>query len=299
MSVNLVTLRMAFLAVLPIPLLHIGAPQSFATKPLLRSALSGESYDLVVASQNPRTGGQEQITLRAHGQSAGMDLRLDILESSGPATPGSPAKGNFILIKGGGSKVLLVDPAKKIFYDIDPKKLTTAMGVALRKLPGVTFEVGDFRFDAEKVGPGELIEGYPTEHWRTTQKLAVKMEMLGETMTMVQEGTSDYYFAPSLKLGVTPDAIQRNGAAAIANVPGFDTPALRKKLAEFQAKLPTAPALRVVTQMKMSMGGQETPMMTRSELKNLHPANVPQSAFQIPADYKLTELPGLNKMDEM
>lgn len=258
----------------------------------------GMSYEFVMKSQSKATGNKETVTLHGRGTYAGDDAKLEILDASantgGEETFGG--KGTYFIVKDGGKEMLLVDPTQKSYMKWDIANMFAGMSKVINAVGGlVKMQISDVKIDAQDLGAGESVQGYPTRHIRMVQNYTVSASMLGRSSKSRSETTTDYYFAPSLRIA-NPFVSNSQQMAMMSQFDMFKNPDYQSQLAAANAKLPkTGVPLRTVTKTVTTdeKGKQET-SITTMEMVNFKATSVPASVFAIPSDYKMIEMPALN-----
>ncbi|MEO8193333.1 MAG: hypothetical protein ABI681_05745 [Gemmatimonadales bacterium] len=258
----------------------------------------GMSYEFVMKSQSKQTGNKETVTLRGRGTYAGDDAKLEILDASANAG-GSEAfggKGSYFIVKDGGREMLLVDPKEKQYMKWDIANMFAGMSKVLNAVGGlVKLQISDIKIDAQDLGAGESVQGYPTRHIRMVQNYTMTAKVFGRSNTSRSESTTDYYFAPSLRIA-NPFVSNSQQMAMMSQFDMFNNPDYKSQMAAAHAKLPkTGVPLKTVTTTVTTdeKGKQETSVATM-EMVNFQRANVPASVFAVPSDYKMIEMPDLN-----
>lgn len=263
-----------------------------------RPVADGMTYEFVMKSTSKQTGNKETVTLRGRGTYAGDDAKLEILDASATAG-GSEAyggKGSYFIVKDGGKEMLLVDPNNKQYMKWDLATMFAGLGKVMNAVGGlVKMQMSDIRIETQDLGAGETIQGYPTRHVRMVQNYTMSASMFGRSSKSRSETTTDYYFAPSLRIA-NPFVMNSQSMAMMSQMDMFNNPDYKNQLATANAKLPkTGVPLRTVTTVVTTdeKGKQET-MVSIMEMVNFKATNIPSSAFAIPSDYKMVEMPSIS-----
>lgn len=276
--------RLAIVAALPVLL---------AAKPLAAPIAGGTTYDFVVRSQ--MGGNKESVMMRGRGTFAGNDGRIEIVEAS--SASGSEvfgAKGSYFLVLEGGKKMLLVDPTKKQYMAWDMASMLGAMSKMVNALGGlVKMEISDIKIDAQNLGAGETIQGYPTAHYRMVENYTVSAKIFGRSSKNRSETTTDYYFAPALKNLANP--FVQSGRAMAQSFDMFNNPEYKSQMSAAQAKMQYGvPVKTVIKTVSTDEKGKQTVSLVTSEMVNFKNIDVPKSTFAIPEGYAMVEMPKLN-----
>ena len=276
--------RLAIVAALPVLL---------AAKPLAAPMAGGTTYDFIVRSQMGDK--KESVMMRGRGTFAGTDGRIEIIEAS--SASGSEvfgAKGSYFLVLDGGKKMLLVDPTKKQYMAWDMASMLGAMSTVLNALGGlVKMEISDIKIDAQNLGAGETIQGYPTAHYRMVENYTMSTKIFGKSSKNRSETTTDYYFAPALKNLANP--FVQSGRAMAQSFDMFNNPEYKSQMAAAQAKVQFGVPLKtVVKTVSTDEKGKQTTSLVTSEMVNFKNVDVPKSTFAIPDGYAMIEMPKVN-----
>ena len=273
---------------------------SAAVLPLLFAAAvpvtDGMSYEFVMKSTT-KEGAKETVTLRGRGTYAGDDSKLEILDASGAG--GSDMygkKGSYFIVKDGGKEMLLVDPNSKEYMKWDIGAMMAGMSKVVNAVGGfVKLQISDVKIDAQDMGAGEAVQGYPTRHIRMVQNYTVSASMFGKKSNSRTETTTDYYFAPTLKIA-NPFVANSQQMAMMSQFDMFKNADYQSQYAAANAKLPkNGVPLRTVTKtVTTDEKGKSETATTIMEMVNFKSANIPASAFAVPSDYKMVEMPNFN-----
>ena len=255
----------------------------------------GMTYEFVMKTTSKQTGNKEQITMRGRGTYAGDDAKLEILEAAA-SSGGNEAfggKGTYFIVKNGGAEMLLVNPAEKTYTKWDMANMMAGLSKMMGAMGGlVKMQMSDVKIDAHDMGAGETIQGYPTRHMQMVQSYTMSVSMFGRTNKNSMVSTTDYYFSPSLKIA-NPFVGNSHQMSQLGDM--FNNPEFKKQLTAAMARMPKngVPLKTVTNAVSTDDKGKQTTSVTTMEMVNFKAANVPASAFAIPHDYKMIEMPSL------
>ena len=258
----------------------------------------GMSYEFVMRSTGKATGNKETVTMRGRGVYAGDDAKIEILEagSSAGGTEAYGGKGSYFIVHDGGKEMLLVVPKEKQYMKWDLMSMMAGMGKVINAVGGlVKLQMSDVSIDAQDLGAGESVQGYPTRHIRMTQKYTVSASVFGKSSKTRSEATTDYYFAPSLRIA-NPFVSNSQSMAMMNQFDMFKNSDYQSQLSAAQAKLPKngVPLKTVTTTISTDEKGKQETSTTIMEMVNFKSANIPKSEFEVPSDYKMVEMPNLS-----
>lgn len=258
----------------------------------------GMTYEFVMKSTSKQTGNKEQVTLRGRGTYAGDDAKLEIIDASS-STGGEEAfggKGSYFIVKDAGREMLLVSPKDKSYMKWDIANMFAGMSKVVNAVGGlVKLQMSDIKIATQDMGAGESVQGYPTRHYRMVQNYTVSASMFGKKSTTRSETTVDYYFAPNLRIA-NPFVSNSQQMAMMSQLDMFNNPDYKNQMTAAMAKLPKSgvPLKTVTTTVSTDDKGKQETMSSVMELVNFKAANIPSSAFAVPSDYKMIEMPNLN-----
>jgi hypothetical protein len=159
----------------------------------------------------------------------------------------------------------------------------------------VKMQMSDIKIDAQDLGAGETVQGYPTRHIRMIQNYTMSASVFGKKSVSRSEATTDYYFAPSLKIA-NPFVGNSQQMAMMSQFDMFNNPDYKSQMAAAQAKLPRngVPLKMVTTTTTTDEKGKAETSTAVMEMVNFKAANIPASAFEIPSGYTEIQMPSLN-----
>jgi hypothetical protein len=119
--------------------------------------------------------------------------------------------------------------------------------------------------------------------------------MFGKSSKTRSESTTDYYFAPSLRIA-NPFVSNSQQMAMMNQFDMFKNSDYQAQLAAAQAKLPKngVPLKTVTTTVSTDEKGKQETSTTVMEMVNFQRGNFSKADFAVPADYKMIEMPNLN-----
>jgi hypothetical protein len=258
----------------------------------------GMTYEFQMRTQSTRTGNKEQITMKGRGTYAGDEAKIEILEA-GSSTGGQETfggKGTYFIVKGAGKEMFLVNPKDKQYMKWDIANMFAGMAKMMNAVGGVVkMQMSDVHIDAQDLGPGETIQGYSTHHFRMTQNYTMSASVFGHSSVNKTATTTDYYFAPSLKIA-NPFVSNSDQMAMASGMDIFNNPDFKTQMMAAQSKIVKngIPLKTVTTAVSTDAKGKAETTVTTMEMINFTKSNIPSSAFAIPSDYKMIEMPSMN-----
>ncbi len=258
---------------------------------------SGLSYDFVMKTTSRQTGNKESVTMRGRGMYAGDEAKIEMLEASTSAG-GQQAyggKGTYFIVRNGGAEMLLVNPAEKTYMQWDMMKMMAGMGQMMNAVGGlVKMQMSEVKVDAQDMGAGPVLQGYPTRHIRMIQNYTMSASVLGRTSKTRSESTTDYYFAPTLRIA-NPFVANSNSMAMMSQFDMFNNSDYKSQMEKANAKLPKngVPLRAVTTMVSTDEKGKAETVTSVMEMLNFKSGNIPASEFAIPAGYTKVEMPAM------
>ena len=256
----------------------------------------GMTYEFLMKTTGKHTGNKEQVTLRGRGTYAGDDAKIEIMEaaSSSGGREVFGGKGTYFVVKNGGAEMFLVNPAEKSYVKWDMANMMAGMAKMMGAMGGlVKMQMSDVKVDAHDMGAGETVQGHPTKHFRMTQNYTMSVSMFGRSSKTKSETTTDFYFAPKLKIA-NPFVSNSHQMAQMGDM--FNNPDYKTQLNAAMARMPKngVPLKTVTTVVSTDDKGKQETTVSTMEMVNFKASNIPASEFAIPKDYTLVEMPSLN-----
>ncbi len=267
---------------------------SIAVLPLLAASGHAQSndmaYDIRVADSGT-IGGQ-----RIDGVSTGRAIvsrgrvRMELRGNSRLMNiPGLARSEEATLLMLDSGKIIYLRPKAKQYVVINPaesmdrvQKMMAGMGASL------TFDV-TAEPRVESLGPGPVILGHRTVHYRVTSGMKMTMAAMGQNQIMETTSILDEYLAPDLKNLAGPfSGAAWRGASGIF---GSGNKSYFEMLRAATARLPNAAKLRTETSITVSGMGQGASTRSVGEITGMKRVTVTPDLFAVPADYTKVELP--------
>ncbi len=254
----------------------------------------GMTYDFVMKSQSTRTGNKETVTMSGHGAYSGDQARIEISDA-GPAGAGGMfgGKDSYFIVKGGGKEMFLVDPSQKQYMAWDIAGMLGGLSKMMGAMGGmVKMQMSDIHIDAQDMGAGESVQGYPTRHMRMVQNYVMTATVFGRSSKTTTATTTDYYLSPTLKIA-NPFVSNSQQMAMASDL--FNNPDFKTQMSAAMAKMPkgSVPLKTVTTAISTDSKGKQETTISTMEMLNMHTGNVPASVFAIPSDYALVQMPSM------
>jgi hypothetical protein len=237
-------------------------------------------------------------TVLTHTVSSGQRTRVEQSGSLGPPMMKMKANLEIMSDSGGKMRIIYVDTTEKLYAEMDLSgMMSTVMSMTSVSMKMDTTADG---FTVDSIGPGPVINGHKTVHFRTHSSARMTFAMFGDTSSTQHLITTDLYLAPDVKSGDN-DSSSWSADSATINMVKKMTPMMTDQMVSQAQKAHArlakyGTALKTVLEMTdVSAAGTKTRRQTIDVLRYEHTV-VPDSMFAPPAGYKkvgLMDLMGL------
>jgi hypothetical protein len=257
---------------------------------LLSSPLfAGWSLTQVATQSGEGGSGEAKVTQRIW-----LDGNAAKIELQGIDNP-MMEPGSYILALNGGSKVFLVNPARKTYARFD-------LAAMAESAQAITGSGGGMRIEDPKVvklleEPGPEMLGYATTHYRFRTTYTLVSDMTGMKMKTMSDALEDVWTAPAIVVGIGNTLgslgggsgthhelleLERQAKSSMAGIP-------LKQVTVTKNKVDTSEGGMLGRMMAGRMGGPQSSQAT-VVVQEIRQTDVPASTFQIPAGFSETEM---------
>ena len=237
------------------------------------SASAGITYDF-----RSVTGGIAEQSIAGSVQAEGSSMRIDFTSGDGMLfTTGSYA------LSTGGSKLTVIDPSAKTYYDLDTDALLGGADALLGQFGGaVKFEVKDPKVKVTGGGAGGTIAGFPAQKSRVDSSYAMVIDAFGQKIDIAMEMGTDVWWTDKLPAEAMTFLQMRSFRTGVE--------AVDKMLAAQTSAVKGFP-LKQVTTTKIVMNGNPMTTTATSEVTNVRQGKVDATVFAKPAGLKKVDSP--------
>lgn len=240
---------------------------------------AGIHYKATTTTQDAASKSSQIVV---EGWVSGDNAKVAFLESGGnPITEA----GTYMLTKDGGRTLYLVNPEEKTYAKWDLQGMLGAMGSIMNSMgPLLKMQFSEPKVEKLAEGDGGTVQGLPTRHYkyRTSYTMTIKVLGMGNTTDVVTE--QDIWAASKL-------ADPGLGVWLRAEPPRTGNAELDKLLNSEAYKFQGFPVKMVTVSTSTPKKGKPTTSRSTMEVTQLDAgANVPASAFEIPAGYEETQI---------
>jgi hypothetical protein len=183
--------------------------------------------------------------------------------------------------------MIIVNHDKKTYSTLDFSKMFDSSGNILGGAGGnVKIDPSEDSSSVDSLGPGPVIAGHATLHFRTRSISHMTMAFMGQNATMRSEMTSDLFIAPDIR---TEGDSSKSARMQSLFGPGMMARAgnkIGRATSEIAKKGTT---LRMATETVIHIGEMTQTQRMSVETLSYKRMVVPDSVFAIPAGYTRTE----------
>ena len=236
---------------------------------------AGITYRFESISEGTKTQTFSGVAKIEGGQS-----RVDVSSSDEKFFP----PGAAIHSSSTSSVLTVLNPAKKTYYQIDFEHLGETAAATQKELSKF-MSVSEPKVDVKKEGPGGLVEGYPTQRYRSISSIEIRVNTPGSHMMNRMDMTSEVWTTEK----IPADAGKQLQMPFHSGVEGID-----KLISATHSRISGFP-LKEVTTTRMTLNGTTTTLTRRSSVTNIRRATFGAAEFVVPAGFTKVESP----IDEM
>ena len=260
------------------------------SSPIRAQTQPGVTFDQNIISVKDNGGATVTDSALIRVTATARNMRLDI-NGDMPDMKGMHGEKNVVmLLTNGGEKMTFVLSAEKQYMTFNPlqmmegaQKMMAGMGARM------TLDTALTRVTFDSLGPGPMIDGHPTLHYRVTSRMHMSMSIMGDNSEMDEQSIED--MNTTLDYPDMRDVTQslNKFGELFSNSFGFMKGYLDKVL-EAHGKVRGFP-LRVTKQQTRTAGGVTQKSADTMHTTNIRRLSVPDATFAIPADYKPFSIP--------
>lgn len=239
------------------------------------SAFAGLSYDFSSTTSN----GRNELAGRVIVDKS--NLRIDFQKGDNLLF-----RDNTIVVsRDGGKTLLLIDPAKKTYSELNIEQFFSALGGIADSGSGLfDVSVRNQKVNVRPVGSGGVIEGHRTRKYLIDSSFDMKLKLLGEVTEMNVKTSSETW---------TTDRFSKDYVTFLQIKPYRSGISELDKFLEAQTKgLEGFPLKQIVKSSTTTDGHTET-VTTTILIKNIKDVSASPKVFEVPRGYKKQGMPAL------
>jgi hypothetical protein len=242
-----------------------------------QSAFAGLTYKVESVSSGIRAG-----TMSGVAEVEGKNFRFNVDKGDGMVFPDS----SFVISQNGGRTVTVVDATAKTYYQIDVDQISGGMGGVLQQMGGmVKFNIDNPKVNVRDLGPGEKIEGYPTQRKAIDTSYDINIEVMGNKISMGVVMSTESWVTDQISLDFA--SFLQTGEFHT----GFDAVDKLTAALAAQSKAMNGFPLRQVTTVKVSQNGKPMEMKTTTTISGIAKKTFDAAEFTVPAGFQKTDNP--------
>ena len=228
------------------------------------------TFRMTIGSDEPVLGTVREGTHRA---------RVDMQKHGAP-------EDDYLVITHDGHRVISVHPSSGEYSVVDDSVFERVIGIGLQAVSGtgiVRFRVHDASIRSERLGAGEEVAGFATEHYRLQQDYTVDVSAFGMRGDGVrQRVVTEYWVAPRAQLLPNPliDMLAQVGTALAQADPDFVRRSSAARDSLFSGT-PVRIAVTITTDAKDER--DKPPTVHRFEVTEIEDATFDPAIWSIPA----------------
>jgi hypothetical protein len=240
------------------------------------STFAGTVYTAKTTSEGGRQAAMESSTVK--GWVSGDKAKIEFEESGNPMM----AKGSYLITKDGGTTMFLVSTKDKTYMKWDMEGMMNMAGGAMKMMNmKITDPV------VEKLGeePDGIVAGLPTMHYKFRTSYAMSMSFMGMNQHTKSVSEDEIWSAPKLVEAAL-------GLWTKRTPPSMGNEEFAKLVKAQMSTIQGFPLKRRTVHTTTDDKGKTQTTTTVMEVTDLQTTVVPDSTFEIPADYKETSMGG-------
>lgn len=238
-------------------------------------AVAGVYFRSETTSDDKRNAAATSIV---KGWVSGDSGKVEFVESGNPIA----AAGSYLLTKDGGTTVILVDPKEKTYMKWDMESM---MGMAGGAMKMMNMKFSEPKVETLAEGPGGLVAGLPTTHYKIRTSYAMEMKFMGMKKSSTVVSEEDIW--------ATSELVERAlGMWFKKEPPKTGDAEFDAFIAKQMHTVKGFPLKRVTVTTTTDEKGKKEISTVTMEVKELQAMPIPASTFEIPPGYKETTMFG-------
>lgn len=245
------------------------------------NAFAGIYYEATTTTTGDGMGGETKTTVNVWNEGNATKIQFKDGQQMGTFGPGS-----YLLTKDAGQTLYLVNPEDKTYSAFDLGGMLNTAEQAMASMGGIVkMEVTNPHFEKISESAGGDILGHATQHVAFKSGYTMSLTVMGRKMDSVVDTNQQLWMSPDIdpaafNAWLRPDKMM---AGSFKGMGDLMAPQLNE--------LKGAPLKSVVeTTTSGGMGGGPTKSTMTTEVTVLRKEAIPAAIFELPADYKETQL---------
>jgi len=232
-------------------------------------------------------GQPDTSVIVGHAVGNGEKMRLDV---KGAPSPGSNLTSDSVVtmvVTDSGKTITFLNTKQSQYFQVRPAEMVTQA----QQMGAMKMEFSGTQAKVDSLGAGPSILGHPTTHYRVTTGMTMTVNAMGQQQVVKFSSVADNYYATDLTGSLNPFSSVTSGD--MASMFASNNAEFAKQLKEMRAKLPKGTQLRALNSATIVAQGMTRVTTSLAEVTGLQWVNADPKAYDIPANYKQVQLPGL------
>ena len=261
----------------------------FALAPL--SQISAQNAGKTLAMDFRATvsvqGQPDTSVITGHAVGNSDKMRVDV---KGVPSQGSDLTSDSVVtmvVTDSGKTITFLDAKQGQYFRVRPAEMVSQA----QQMGAMKMEFSGTQAKVDSLGPGPSILGHPTTHYRVTTGMTMTVNAMGQQQVVKFSSIADNYYATDLAGSLNPFSSVTSGD--MASMFASSNAEFARQLKQVRARLPKGTQLRALNSATIVAQGQTRVTTSLAEVTGLQSVNSDPKAFDIPANYKQVQLPGM------
>jgi len=232
-------------------------------------------------------GQPDTSVIVGHAVGNGEKMRLDV---KGAPSPGSNLTSDSVVtmvVTDSGKTITFLNTKQSQYFQVRPAEMVTQA----QQMGAMKMEFSGTQAKVDSLGAGPSTLGHPTTHYRVTTGMTMTVSAMGQQQVVKFSSVADNYYATDLTGSLNPFSSVTSGD--MASMFASNNAEFAKQLKEMRAKLPKGTQLRALNSATIVAQGMTRVTTSLAEVTGLQWVSADPKAYDIPANYKQVQLPGL------
>ncbi len=192
-----------------------------------------------------------------------------------------------MVVTDSGKTITFLDAKQGQYFRVRPAEMVSQA----QQMGAMKMEFSGTQAKVDSLGPGPSILGHPTTHYRVTTGMTMTVNAMGQQQVVKFSSIADNYYATDIAGSLNPFSSVTSGD--MASMFASSNAEFARQLKQVRARLPKGTQLRALNSATIVAQGQTRVTTSLAEVTGLQSVNSDPKAFDIPANYKQVQLPGM------
>ncbi len=244
-------------------------------------AWAGLHYEAVTRSVSDDDKTTQEFVVEAWVE--GEKARIEFRESKGSPVP----KGGYLVTTDGGRTMFMVNPKDREYMRWDLDAMLQSLTAVMEASGGmVSFEFTNTKFEEQGSNPGPDILGYGTTEHRFHREYRMEMKIIGMRRAYDVKSEEQMWTTTELDAAGLFAWLRKNPPRT--GNEGFDS-----MIASSMQKIEGVPLKTVSRSVMVDSKGRSQRSVSTMEVTTIGEVSTQDSMFEVPAGYKLVEMPAM------